>query len=234
MATTAGMGLDDGSVAPGVAEELAGPPHIALNPLQPVSRAERISSMDVLRGFSLMGILVMNITDFAYGYTNYAFPLSTVKPVFDGPDWKINTAAWFMRWIFAEGKMRALVLHALWGGRNPADPAGTGSRRRHTRSRYLHPAQHVAGGLRHAARLPHLERRHPLLLRPGRTPLSLSLSQCARPKADVGGRDPAGHQQRPGGQSRSTRFGLGPETEQPRPTPSSRNTSHSPKTIRTP
>jgi uncharacterized protein len=108
MATTTGVGLDDGGVAPGVAEELAGPPHIELNPLQPVSRAERISSMDVLRGFSLMGILVMNITDFAYGFTNYAFPLSTVKPVFDGPHWKINTAVWFIRWIFAEGKMRAL------------------------------------------------------------------------------------------------------------------------------
>ncbi len=108
MATTAGVGFDEGGVAPGVAEEVAGPPHIALNPLQPVTRAERISSMDVLRGFSLMGILVMNICDFAYGFSNYAFPLSTVKPVFDGPHWKINTAVWFMRWIFAEGKMRAL------------------------------------------------------------------------------------------------------------------------------
>jgi uncharacterized protein len=55
-----------------------------------------------------MGILVMNITDFAYGYRNYAYPLSTVKPVFNGPHWKINTAAWFLRWILAEGKMRAL------------------------------------------------------------------------------------------------------------------------------
>jgi len=64
--------------------------------------------MDVLRGFSLMGILVMNITDFAYGFANYAFPLSTVKPVFNGPHWKINTAVWFLRWIFFEGKMRAL------------------------------------------------------------------------------------------------------------------------------
>ncbi len=101
-------GTDEGGVAPGAAEELAGPPHVESNLLQPVTRAERISSMDVLRGFSLMGILVMNITDFAYGFTNYAFPLSTVKPVFDGPHWKINTAVWFMRWIFAEGKMRAL------------------------------------------------------------------------------------------------------------------------------
>jgi uncharacterized protein len=83
-------------------EELAGPA------ISPVARAERISSLDTLRGFSLMGILVMNITDFAYGYANYLFPLSTVKPVFDGPHWKLNTAAWFLRWIFFEGKMRGL------------------------------------------------------------------------------------------------------------------------------
>src|SRR3984957_20402186 len=108
MASVAGVGLDEGMVSPGAAEELAGPAHAELNPLKPVARGERISSMDVLRGFSLMGILVMNITDFAFGYTNYLFPLSTVKPVFDGPHWKINTAIWFLRWIFAEGKMRAL------------------------------------------------------------------------------------------------------------------------------
>jgi uncharacterized protein len=108
MATVAGAAFDEGMIAPGAPEELAGPPHTELNPLRPVARAERISSMDVLRGFSLMGILVMNITDFAYGYTNYAYPLSTVKPVFSGPHWKINTAIWFLRWIFAEGKMRAL------------------------------------------------------------------------------------------------------------------------------
>jgi uncharacterized protein len=83
-------------------EELAGPA------LSPVARAERISSLDTLRGFSLMGILVMNITDFAFGYSNYSVPLSTVKPVFDGPHWQLNTAAWSLRWIFFEGKMRGL------------------------------------------------------------------------------------------------------------------------------
>src|SRR3984957_17182344 len=108
MASVAGVGLDEGMVSPGAAEELAGPAHAELNPLKPVARGERISSMDVLRGFSLMGILVMNITDFAYGFNNYAYPLSTVKPVFDGPHWKINTTMWFLRWIFAEGKMRGL------------------------------------------------------------------------------------------------------------------------------
>jgi uncharacterized protein len=107
LTSLAGVGSEDDVIAPGAAEELAGPAH-AVDSVGPVTRAERISSMDVLRGFSLMGILVMNICDFAYGFANYSYPLSTVKPVFDGPHWKINTAAWFLRWIFAEGKMRAM------------------------------------------------------------------------------------------------------------------------------
>jgi uncharacterized protein len=108
MASLPEVGFDEAAVGPGANEELAGPPHAEVDPLRPVVRAERINSMDVLRGFSLMGILVMNICDFAYGFRNYAYPLSTVKPVFDGPHWKINTAMWFLRWILAEGKMRAL------------------------------------------------------------------------------------------------------------------------------
>jgi uncharacterized protein len=89
----------------GTPEELAGPPETAT---APVREAERISSVDVLRGVSLMGILIMNICDFAYGFADYAYPLSTVKPVFIGPHAHVNTTLWFLRWILAEGKMRAL------------------------------------------------------------------------------------------------------------------------------
>jgi uncharacterized protein len=96
---------DESVVAPGMNEELAGPPRVGF---APVAKQERVSSIDLLRGFSLMGILVMNITDFAYGFQNYTFPLSTVKPVFSGPHWVANTTVWFLRWILAEGKMRAL------------------------------------------------------------------------------------------------------------------------------
>ena len=91
-------------VPAGTPEELAGPAY----GVAPVTRQDRVSSIDVLRGFSLMGILVMNVCDFAYGFRNYAYPLSTVKPVFSGPHWKVNTAVWFLRWILAEGKMRAI------------------------------------------------------------------------------------------------------------------------------
>src|SRR5258707_9076850 len=96
--------LDTTEVPTGTPEELAGPAYSAA----PVTRQDRVSSIDVLRGFSLMGILVMNICDFAYGFKNYAYPLSTVKPVFSGPHWKVNTTVWFLRWILAEGKMRAM------------------------------------------------------------------------------------------------------------------------------
>jgi uncharacterized protein len=102
--------LDTTTVPAGTPEELAGPAYAAA----PVTRQDRVSSIDVLRGFSLMGILVMNICDFAYGFRNYTYPLGTVKPVFSGPHWKVNTTIWFLRWILAEGKMRA-VFSMLFG-----------------------------------------------------------------------------------------------------------------------
>jgi uncharacterized protein len=58
---------DESALAPGTNEELAGPPQVAFGP---VAKQERVSSIDLLRGFSLMGILVMNITDFAFGFQN--------------------------------------------------------------------------------------------------------------------------------------------------------------------
>lgn len=98
--------VDQQPIALNANEELAGPPIKEV--VAPVSQAERINALDVLRGFSLMGILIMNITEFAFGGVNYMVPLSTIKPVFDGPHWKANTILWFARWIFAEGKMRGL------------------------------------------------------------------------------------------------------------------------------
>ena len=97
--------FDQTPVLPAAPEELAGPPHSST---APVTQAERISAIDTLRGISLMGILVMNCCDFAYGFKNYAYPLSIVKPVFNGPHWHLDTTLWFLRWILAEGKMRAL------------------------------------------------------------------------------------------------------------------------------
>jgi uncharacterized protein len=100
------VAFDDAPLPAGTPEELAGPPE----PVQfaPVARQERINSLDVLRGCALMGILIMNITDFAMSYANYMIPLGSWLPVFTGPYAKVNTAVWMLRWIIAEGKMRAL------------------------------------------------------------------------------------------------------------------------------
>jgi uncharacterized protein len=104
--TSAPSSRDAFAIPIGTNEELAGPPHV--DTMRPVSLSERISSVDVLRGFSLMGILVANITLFSMPGWNYTFPLTTVKPVFNGPHWQINTICWFLRWMLVEGKMRVL------------------------------------------------------------------------------------------------------------------------------
>ena len=94
---------DKASGARGAHEELAGPTAAG-----PVGQAERISSMDVLRGFALMGILLVDIASFGMPEWNIDFPLQTVRPVFDGPHWRLNTVLWFGMWMVAKGKMRAL------------------------------------------------------------------------------------------------------------------------------
>ncbi len=100
------VAFDELPVSPSAPEELAGPPA----PVQfaPVTRAERINSLDVLRGVALMGILLMNITSFGLPSWAYDVPLGTLLPVFSGPHATANTATWMLRWILAEGKMRGL------------------------------------------------------------------------------------------------------------------------------
>ena len=51
------------SLALGAELEPAGPLHMP--GAGPTTRQERISSMDILRGIAVMGILAVNITDFA-------------------------------------------------------------------------------------------------------------------------------------------------------------------------
>jgi len=69
---------------------------------EPVSQRERISSLDVLRGFALLGILVMNVSDFALP-ENFDY-----NPTVAGPIGKLNLLLWAARFILFEGKMRAL------------------------------------------------------------------------------------------------------------------------------
>lgn len=67
----------------------------------PVDEQQRIDSLDVLRGFALLGILLMNIIGFGFVAAAYTAP----KLAIDGP---LDLAAWFMTELLAEGSMRTL------------------------------------------------------------------------------------------------------------------------------
>jgi uncharacterized protein len=85
----------------------------SLSSAAPTSRAERVPSLDVLRGFALLGILVLNIQDFASaGGILHDIPLEVVGMV--GPHHALDSAVMTIQWLFFEGKMRALFA-ALFG-----------------------------------------------------------------------------------------------------------------------
>lgn len=74
----------------------------ALPPPRPTDTAERITSLDVLRGFALLGILLMNIVGF--GLYSYAYD----NPTSAGGATGANLWMWIVLHIVAEGKMRCL------------------------------------------------------------------------------------------------------------------------------
>jgi uncharacterized protein len=68
---------------------------------EPTAAGERISSVDILRGFAVLGILLINITSFGFpsnGEKDLSSAASIANP---------NLAAWLITSVLFEGKMRA-------------------------------------------------------------------------------------------------------------------------------
>jgi uncharacterized protein len=70
--------------------------------IAPVEKGERLSSIDALRGFALLGILVMNIV--AFGLPDQAY----MYPIVAGGSTGWNFVTWFLVFTLWEGKMRAI------------------------------------------------------------------------------------------------------------------------------
>jgi uncharacterized protein len=78
--------------APALADATAGP----------VPAAERIVSIDVVRGFAVLGILVMNIVEFAWPAEAYG------NPAYAGGSTGADLWTWYAQVTLFDGKMRAL------------------------------------------------------------------------------------------------------------------------------
>ena len=85
---------------PTTGSELAGPPPGGAA----TTGRERISAIDTLRGFALLGILVLNINYFAGPEAAHDIPYE----VFSGPHGLANLVTFYVKWIFFEAKMRGM------------------------------------------------------------------------------------------------------------------------------
>ena len=70
--------------------------------VRPVAQAERITALDTLRGFALLGILLMNIVAMGLFWSAYD------DPTVAGGSTGINLWIWAILHVVAEGKMRAI------------------------------------------------------------------------------------------------------------------------------
>ena len=69
--------------------------------IAPVQQAERIQIVDILRGFALFGILLVNMAIFSYPFQSLVFPADPAMPWYD---W---AATWLIHFL-GEGKFYAL------------------------------------------------------------------------------------------------------------------------------
>jgi uncharacterized protein len=67
----------------------------------PVQQTERVQIVDILRGFALFGILLVNMAFFAHPFQVAVFPLDPATPLYD------KAAAWLVKFL-GEGKFYTL------------------------------------------------------------------------------------------------------------------------------
>jgi uncharacterized protein len=93
-------------------EEIAGPVTTA----SPTISSNRISSIGVLRGVALLGILVLNIDFFGNPQIVHDIPVGLPIDAFSGPHIRINLVLLLIKWMFFEGKMRGLIIMLFGAG----------------------------------------------------------------------------------------------------------------------
>jgi uncharacterized protein len=74
----------------------------------PVTADKRLAALDVLRGFALLGILVLNIDSFSGPAAIHDVPIGLAKPAFVGWHATLDLIFFSVKWVFFEGKMRTL------------------------------------------------------------------------------------------------------------------------------
>ena len=79
---------------------------------EPVAASSRIESLDVLRGFALLGVLLLNILGFGMASIGYFHPFVGL-----GKNPELNYAIWGTVNLFFEGSMRGLF-SMLFGNQN--------------------------------------------------------------------------------------------------------------------
>ena len=93
----------DGSTMPEQTSAPTGAPN-SMKVMHPIAARERIDAIDILRGFTIFGILLVNMP--LYGWPNWG-PMRAIRAQLPGGQLD-QAASWFL-WLFAEDKFYPLL-----------------------------------------------------------------------------------------------------------------------------